>query len=337
MSSNVVNRDVYQNNQYYNISIGGQESNTAAIFRINRVEEILYDPSDYVLSVASFTIPLFSVPLFDFNDEGDYKIILEYNGTSVLVLLEYVPEGIGPPIIAEQPVFSYQAMLQSFNEAFQKAFDELKLLEPLMPATTPPVVTLRDSFLSINAEAAYLSNLPNDIRIIMNRELANFFSSIPSFYISSSRVQFLIQDLYTNSFIKNGLTYYKMEEATNQGLSNWGKLNRILLETASIPINRELIGTQNNITISAISDFNVLPDNNRPLDLTYNPFGAIRISDLNSSYPLKQIDVNIRWFSEDGSSKILILPPGKRADIKLRFTRRRNIDLNNIVNTGVNF
>jgi len=333
----IIDRDVYENYQYYNINIGGGDGNTPAQFNTTRVEKILTNPSDYVINVDSFTMPLFSVPLFNFEQEGDYKIILDYNGTSVLVLLEYVPEGEGPPIVSKQPVYSYQAMLQSFNEAFQKAFDELKLLEPSLPATTAPFVTLRDSFLSINAEETYLSNLPNSIRIILNRELATFFSSIRSFYLTTSRVQFLIQDTYTNSFIKNGLKYYKMEEQTNQGLSNWGKLNRILLETASIPINKELIGTQNNVTISVISDFIVNPDNNRPLDLTYTPLGAIRIADLVSNYEMRQIDVKVRWFSEDGFSETLILPPGKRANIKLRFTKRRVIDLQNIVNTGVNF
>ena len=329
------NRNVDQ--IYYNVRIGGDKDiPQPAIFSINRVDTILDTPSDFVINIDEFTLPLLSIPLFQFF-EAQYTITLEYNGTSVSKDLIYIPTGQGPGVpVNEGPVYSYYSQIQSYNIALQSAFADLQILEPLIPATTAPYVTLENNLLSINAEVAYESNLPNPIKIIFNKNCAVQYTNLPQFFITPDSIQFFIQNLYTNTFTQGPLTYYKMTQS-QIGIQTWGKLNRILFETATIPVNRELVGTQTDVQVQILSDFNIEQDQNQPIDLTFQPKGPIRISGLISDYPLKQIDINLRWFSDDGTSSIIILPVGRTATIKLRFTRKSTLYLENIDQKGVNY
>lgn len=318
---------------YYNIEIGGETSDiTPAQFKINRVEEILHNPRDWTINVESFCVPLYSVPLFQFLLADRYKVTLEYNGSSVTKTLQYIPSGTGAVPINFGPVFSYQQQIQSYNFALLDAYNDLKLLQPLIPATKAPYVTLKGNLLSLNAEVAYESNLPNPIKIIFNKAAAEQFTNLPQFFETADRIQYLIVNQYNN--LNGGI--YTMTQST-EGISTWGKLNRILFETSTIPVDKQLVGSQDDIQIQIIEDYIVNQDVNRPLSLIFHPQGPLRINTLNSNYPLSSIDVNIRWLSDDGDSQIILLPSNTKASIKLRFTRRSTLDLQNIENQGVNY
>ncbi len=120
-----------------------------------------------------------------------------------------------------------------------------------------------------------------------------------------------------------------------EGISTWSSLNRILLETNTIPVDKQLVGSQNDIQIQVIEDYIVLPDPNRPLDLIFRPVGPLRINTLTANYPLSSIDVNIRWFSDEGESQVVLLPANKQASIKLRFTKRDTVEVRTIDNSSV--
>ena len=317
---------------YYNISVGGDSDvPTLAKFNINRVDQILTNPSDWVISVESFTIPLFSIPLFQFFLGQNFFVTLEYNGSSVTKQLTYIPSGVGLAPVQNGPVYSYQNLIQTYNIALKDAFADLLILQPLIPATRAPFITLKGNLLSINAEAGYESNLPNPINLFFNKACASQFPSLPQFFETNDRIQYLFVNQYTN--FNGGL--FKMTQSI-EGISTWSSLNRILLETNTIPVDKQLVGAQDDIQIQVIEDFIVLPDPNRPLDLTFFPIGPFRINTLNSNYPLSNIDVNIRWFSDEGESQIIILPANKQATIKLRFTKRNVINLRDIDNSAIN-
>jgi hypothetical protein len=315
---------------YYNIEIGGPNI-TPAKFNINRVEQILHNPRDWVINVESLRIPLFSVPLFQFLLSERYKVTLEYNGSSVTKTLQYIPSGTGAVPINFGPVFSYQQQIQSYNFALQDAYDDLSVLQPSLPATRAPYVTLKGNLLSLNAETAYESNLPNPIKIFFNKAAEEQFTNLPQFFETNDKIQYLIVNQYTN--LNGGI--YTMTQST-ESISTWGKLNTILLETSTIPVDKQLIGSSLDIQIRVIEDFIVNQDVNRPLDLVFIPQGPLRINTLTSNYPLSSIDVNIRWFSDDGDSQIILLPSNTKASIKLRFTKRSTLDLQNIEDKGVN-
>ena len=328
--SRVLDKDLYTDQIYYNINIGGEgDVPIPAKFSVNRVDEILSNPRDWLINVDSFTIPLFSVPLFQFFLQGEFIVTLSYNGSEVSKQLTYIPSGVeaGP----NGPVYAYQTFIRMYNIAFSQAFADLLVLQPLIPATKAPYITLKGNLLSLNAEAVYLSNLPNPINIFMNKRSAEQFTSIPLFFITADKIQFLIQDLYTN--LNSGI--YTMTQ-TVEGISTWSKLNRILLETATLAIDKQLVGAQRDVQIQVIEDFIVEQDPNQPLDLIFRPKGPVRINSLVSNFPLTSIDVNIRWFSDEGGSEIILLPPKKRASIKIRFTKRKTLNLQNVDNQGIN-
>ncbi len=326
-----INRDTDKDQIYYNIEIGGTPKLTPAKFKINRVEEILHNPRDWTISVESFRVPLYSVPLFQFLLSERYKVTLEYNGSSVTKTLQYVPTAGGVVPINFGPVFSYQQQIQSYNLALLDAYNDLKLLQPLIPATRAPYITLKGNLLSLNAQTAYESNLPNPIKIFFNKAAEEQFTNLPQFFETNDRIQYLIVNQYTN--LNGGI--YTMTQST-EGISTWSKLNRILFETSTIPIDKQLVGSSADIQIQIIEDYIVDQDVNRPLDLIFFPKGPLRINTLNSNYPLSSIDVNIRWFSDDGDSQVILLPGNTIASIKLRFTRRSTLDLQNVGDEGVN-
>ena len=326
-----IDRDIGKNQIYYNIEIGGTSDIIPAKFSINRVDEILHNPRDWVINVESFRVPLYSVPLFQFLLADRFEVTLQYNGSSVTKTLQYIPSGSGAAPISFGPVYSYRQQIQSYNFALLDAYNDLKVLQPLMPATKAPYVTLKGNLLSLNAEVAYESNLPNPIKIFFNKAAEEQFTNLPTFFETADRIQFLIVNQYNN--LNGGM--YTMTQSS-EGISTWAKLNRILFETSTIPIDKQLVGSQNDIQIQIIEDFIVDQDPNRPLDLVFAPQGPLRINTLNSNFPLTSIDVNIRWFSDDGDSQIILLPSNTRASIKLRFTKRSTLDLQNIDDEGVN-
>jgi hypothetical protein len=327
-----VDRDFGKDQIYYNIEIGGTPDITPAKFSINRVDEILHNPRDWTINVESFRVPLYSVPLFQFLLADRFKVTLEYNGSSVTKTLQYIPSGSGAAPINFGPVYSYRQQIQSYNFALLDAYNDLKVLEPLMPATKPPYVTLKGNLLSLNAEVAYESNLPNPINIFFNKAAEEQFTSFPTFFETADRIRYLIINQYNN--LSGGI--YTMTQSS-EGISTWAKLNRILFETSTIPIDKQLVGSQNDIQIQIIEDYIVNQEPNRPLDLVFYPQGPLRINTLTSNFPLTSIDVNIRWLSDDNDSQIILLPSNTKASIKLRFTKRTTLDLQNIENQGVNY
>lgn len=87
-------------------------------------------------------------------------------------------------------------------------------------------------------------------------------------------------------------------------LASLNRLNNILLETSSIPVNQELIGTENAVLRKIVSDYfiggdtvNVVGDS-----LYYNPTSILRWYNLNSNLELRTI--NIRPLVEYADSQI---------------------------------
>ena len=135
------------------------------------------------------------------------------------------------------------------------------------------------------------------------------------------------------SYNRLGNVYYALTQANND-LSNWSSLYSVIISTNQVPVSGELIGTQNNETILVLGDFVSLQSENRIAFYNYVSKAPIRLCNLNSSYPLSNIDCQIRWYNREGDSQIIQIPANMNAFIKLVFVKRSYEDLNNIDNCG---
>ena len=113
-------------------------------------------------------------------------------------------------------------------------------------------------------------------------------------------------------------------------LDNWSSLVSILFQTNTVPVASEIIGSQSNEQILVLGDYIHLPNVNRTQYYNFISKAPIRLCDLNSSYPLSQMDVTIRWFNKEGDSEIIIISPDQNARMKLVFVRKSVENMNNI-------
>lgn len=315
-------------NVVYDITIFGEVGkDTRAIFNLNRTDSILDNPSDYYIGILDFSIPLFAIPLFSFID-GRYKFYLEFDGLRLENTLLWVPETANTSPVF-QSVYSYQAFIKSMNNSLKILYDDMVLAKPLFLATEQPFVTLKNNLLTLNiSEWYYLNNS----FVLCNDQLLNYLTSIPVFYVTPILIRFVYNNHMT-SYIRLGIKYYALTQE-NIDLANWNSLLSIIISTNQIPISGELIGTQSNETIIVIGDFVNLNNENRVGYYNYISKSPLRLANLNSSYPMSNIDCQIRYFNREGASEIIQVPANQQALIKLIFVKRLFEDMNEIENGG---
>lgn len=314
-------------NILYDIVINGKpDTNNLAIFNVNRTDVILTNPSDYYLGILDFSIPLYAVPLFSFVNNR-YSFSLEFDGLTLTTILLWVPEAGFSPVF--QSVYSYQSFIKSMNNALKTLYINMQTAKPLFLPTSQPFITLDNNRITLNIEDWYYLN---NSFVCCNDQLSNFLTSINVFFVTPNFIRFLYND-HMPSYTRLGVLYYALTQANND-LSNWSSLSSVIFSTNQVPVSGELIGTQKNETILVLGDFVSLQSENRISYYNYVSKAPIRLCNLNSSYPLSSIDVQIRWYNREGDSQIIQIPANTNAYIKLIFVKKSFEDLNNIDNNG---
>jgi len=292
---------------YYNIRISNDSptERKQAIFSVTRVEPILYKPSDYVLSVERFRVPTTNIPImvWDSDKIGRYQVLMRFGGTEVSVNLEYIANTSNPADDLYGPsIWSYQDFLDMLNQALSQAFTLIKASHPTAPPTEAPFITFdaTTTLYTFNAEQTYDSSLTT-IEVLFNSSLYELFNGFRSFNeVPYERI--VIRNTYNNLATINGKPYFSIvsEFSTVGAMAD---LISFQFLTNSIPVTTELQSSQNNITQQVITDFEV--SSSEISDLTPVYFflqGPRRLYDLNSDYPMKMIDLNVRWVSRIRSS-----------------------------------
>jgi len=311
-------------NIFYNLEINGENQQTRqAIFNINRTDVILDNPSDYYLGIIDFSLPLYSVPLFSFVN-GRYKFSLFFDNLTLTNDLLWVPETINTSPVF-QSVYSYQSFITSMNNSLKTLYNNMQFAKPLFLPTEQPFVTLDNDLLSINIQEWYYLN---NSFILCNNQLFEFLTSISHFFVTPTLVRFLYDD-HMPSYMRGGIKYYKLTQQ-NRDLDNWSSLVSILFQTNTVPVAGEIIGAQNNEQILVLGDYIHLPNSNRTAYYNFVSKAPIRLCDLNSNYPMTQMDVTIRWYNKEGASEIIVISPDQNARMKLVFVRKSVEDQNNI-------
>jgi hypothetical protein len=315
-------------NVIYDIVINGKpDIDNKAIFSINRVDTILNNPSDYYMGILDFSIPLYAIPLFSFQNNR-YSFSLEYDGLTLTTILLWVPETINTSPVF-QSVYSYQSFITSMNNALKTLYINMGIAKPLFLPTEQPFITLDNNRVVINIQDWYYLN---NSFVCCNEQLFHFLTSIDAYFINPSFIRFIYNN-HMPSYNRLGNVYYALTQSNND-LSNWSSLSSVIISTNQVPVSGELIGTQSNDTILVLGDFVSLLTENRISYYNYISKSPIRLCNLNSDYPLSSIDAQIRWFNREGDSQIIQIPANMNAYIKLIFVKRSFEDLNNIDTNG---
>lgn len=313
-----------EDNIYYNITIKGDaKTGGQAIFRENRVGVIIENPSHYQLAVERFSVPSINIPILIF-DNRDFKISFQFDNLTITKPLIWIPNDIN----VSQPkyLWHYQEMLNMINVAFESAFTDMKLAKPLAPPTEAPFLTYNPTtqLITLNAEQTYNSSGVPTINIFFNLQLFNIMPSFVNFEQEEKEPlahQILVQDLKFNRTTFNGKPYFNVvQEFTT--LSLWNDLQSIVFMTDSIPTTPELDSSQKNITQRVITDFEPLTGINDRQNIQYYPQGPLRFYDLDSSYPLRTIDLTVYWKSTLGVLYPIYINDTDVLTVKLLFRKK---------------
>lgn len=328
-------------NEYYNI-IKKFDSFGQASFKATRVQPILKRPQDYEIAVVRFNIPASLLPIFFWKDDklgnSIYIATLEYDSVLYSRNLEFIPnEPVGKELYGKKTIFTYQEFLDSLNNAYANILNDINTaIAPAPPLTTvPPVFTydakstlfsyyVDPSFYSIDTTSGSLTT--PDIKIFMNEDLYFLFGTLRNIETSDpvARNQLIPTSIFNRQVTINAQLYDVIVQDTTT-TSLWNTLFSIEFETNTIPVNPELLPTQQNIIRSVLTDFEPRAGEFSREAIQYQPQGALRFYDLNSSYPLNSIDLVIWWVDTDNIRYPLYVSKNDLFSVKLRFRKKGNI------------
>lgn len=322
-----------QDNIYYNIIIrNADEEEKELKFSENRTVPILDKPSDYELACVRAYIPSFNIPLLFF-PETNFYVKLKYGNTEVQKDLVYIP--VSFVNVYERynklPVYDYSEITESLNIALKDAKTDLDALVPALAGFDAPFMTYDapSQLFSFNGEiAGYNTKLGagNYIEVYFSSKVFEFYANLQDFYVSDDETRIIIQDTFDNEVTFNSKPYYKMTQS-QPTLELFVELQKIIFLSNSIPVVPELQPTQDDVTRRVFFDLNVTGVADKAV-ISYFPQGPLRYYSLISSYPLTQIDCEIRWESKTGETFPLFINKDTTASVKLLFQKKIALRLN---------
>jgi hypothetical protein len=186
-------RDYGRDNLYFNIDIinplrtinpfsliNRDVPDILAVYEENLTQPLIQNPSDYYITVARFSIPGTSIPIFSMDiipnqidpNLTPYSFCLSYLGNDFPAILEYFSTGNTPVPPAPRPgvfqdrmsryyyVYEYSHMIQMMNITLNTAFLALKAAFPAAPPTEAPFFVYDEitQLISLVAQYAYTGN-----------------------------------------------------------------------------------------------------------------------------------------------------------------------------------
>lgn len=317
-------------NIYYNSTIVNNElRDTAAIFHETRQTSLLDDPAQYYLTIARFTLPVTSLPIFNFLD-NTYAVTLSFSGSDFMEFVTYTSLTINP--FGKQYVFNYQHFIDMINTAFSDAFTALKTAFPGAPPVTAPRMEYNGytNGVSIEFENAYNPNVASPtIEVYVNDFLYRFFPNIENQFFgyiqpADKNYQILIKDNGNN--VSGGITTMSQEYPT---FYLWYDFRNILVTSNTLPISSEAIASRDqdgtNRSLSIVTDF--IPfqfgiGEQTKTPFVYQPQPQYRLIDLYSHQPIRSIDYQVFWEDKFGNINEFLLNPGQEMTMKMLFVKK---------------
>ena len=258
------------------------------------------------------------------------------SGTQVYTTSSFISSGVLPLQIfpgvnittpadaGNVDIWNYQTYLMQINAALNTAFAAL-VGTGYEPTKAPTVVYNPTSKLfSLLCQGVYLNQVAGlpKYTVAFNTALYNQFlfpllMEAPGILAVDSNWSYInIQDMeYNTSSETPPLWVSAYQECST--IAKFYDLVRILVATSKIPVNGDSEGV--NSSVSLLTD--IVPDTSvfSPGGLiVYNP-SILRDYNLETSVPLRDIDIQFFYGTKDGSIYKVNLPPGEYASIKLEF------------------
>jgi hypothetical protein len=319
------------NHIYYNIDIrkpdDGKDLPYQAQFNETRVEPVLYNPSDYELAIVRFSIPAQNIPIFLWK-ENSFSVSIKYLTFTFTTVLQFIPNSSGGSYdYYGKSIWNYQDLIDSINVGLLASFNAFVAGTPAFGGkpTLPPymIYTASTELCALVAPIAYDTTIANPVYIYFNNNLSNYFPALPNFGTADLILTkwIRVKNNFNNKSTIGGNDYYTMTEEYST-LFLWNDLQKILLETDTIPTLPELLGSQTNKTRKIITDFEPLSSINDRSTIQFFPQGALRFYDLISNYPLTNMNVKIYWADKAGTQYPIYLNNTDNLTIKIYFKRK---------------
>jgi hypothetical protein len=279
------------------------------------------------MAVMRFSVPALFIPIFLWETPTPFEVSMRFDGEYITQELEYIPHATNPnnPPYGEA-IWNYQQFVDVINQALKKCWDNMVIAKPAQPTTEAPFFTYdaKTQLCSLNAEKLY-DDTTNSIEIFLSKRLFILFPSLQEFVETLSPVltvyKIPIKNNNNNSTTYNGLAYFAMEQEYST-LALWNDFTTIIFETDSIPVEPELLPTQQNATRRLLTDFEPISDINNRQTFQYFPQGKVRYYDMKSSYPMNRVDLRVYWEARDGRVYPLYIGQTEVLTLKLLFRKK---------------
>lgn len=287
---------------------------------------------------------------------GLFKIGFRYTptGDDFMVNLEWTPEDTSNVIIPPNApsandglqvddqyyfMYSYKHLANLANSALADALTLLRTAQPTVPNVQPYIVFNEKR----NTYDFYIPEQfcgASDVTILINDDSLKFLEGQTWFYDFQRDVYELQPDilpLELNAYwlpsqdpSTDPITYYYFP-AEFSVLEKLHSPKKILFTSNSLPVNQEWVNTKNiykglgntSESLPIISDFSIISNQAGATlnDFLYIPSAEYRRLTLNSSSPVKNIDVSIYWLDDYNVLWPLELRPGSISSCKILFEK----------------
>ena len=350
------NKDL-SDNVYVNLTIPGTINATSGYptLNVNKTIPIVQNPSEYYLSVIYAKIPLDVVPLTIVNpvpgqpDPNLLEPIIGVRNGGVVIPQNviYVPQSINiyPPPLQSDPnraiitpyyfIYSIDYYLSMFNTAIVTSHIAAGVAAPypyfyLDRETNRISLVVSDDLVTAYEAGTY--------ELLCNQQFFSYIEGFSTIFDYTSPLQYsfvLYRDGNTcnengGQFRETGLDYLRYSQ-DHYALGNWYSLNKIVILSNTIPINREILSGKpgdptDPVTVGLPIIFDYVPPMTALFQersvAVYQNEGEMRFMDLNSRNPLTDISISLGWQDNLGNFYPLHISKNNSAHIKLAFIRK---------------
>jgi len=337
---------------YYNgIKYNNELNPIQAVINDARSCAILDNAESYRCSVVRFSINGSLLPILCpaiLNPDGplpiftNYSVSLTYLGTTIRQQVIFTAQ------YGVQVKYSYNyinTVLTDINNAFATCFANLQIAEPLMPATSAPVLIWNPTsqLFSIYFQDVYALT---PITISMNYDLFNLFQSFQANYNRNGTLNGRDYDLILTGInvIQLGATPINLPPQVNamagtvyylpqefQSLSQWSPVQTFFFTSYQIPLRNEslpqsALQSQNNQvnsnSLPIITDFAPILGSDPEFirgESQYLPTAQYRFITLEGNVELRNVDLACYWRNKRGETYPLLIDTGYYMSVKILF------------------